>query len=173
MGLTLTNKKNLKKEAKINQIFDGIKLHLNESINSVDQSHTFFKIGLEDDLVKYINKYSENPLTLLAHTFNGHIDSINQILLDIVQKFFISHSRNVYKIFQSNESGNYLHFYIILKEDTLIKRRPYFSFLNDYDNELISNQFPILFEFISQKKEDEIKKVKEIKLENEESVKKG
>jgi hypothetical protein len=173
MGLSISNKKNVQQEEKLHQIFDGIKSHLNEAFDSVDKSHTYFKIGLEDDFVNYLNKYAENPITMISHSFDGHMDSIRLILEEVSQKFFLSQSKNIYKVFQSNPKGSFLHFYIILKEDTLKNRRPFFSFLNEYDKELLSKQFPIMFEFISQKKEDAVRKEKVINLENEESSKKG
>lgn len=173
MSLSVSNKKTIGQEEKIHQIFDDIKNSLYEACGSVDKSHTYFKVGLEDDFVNYLNKYAENPLTMISHSFDGHIDSIRLILEEISEKFFRTQNKNIYKVFKSNPKGNFLHYYIILKEDTLKNRRPFFSFLNEYDKEFLSKQFPIMLEFISHKKENVIRKEKVINIQNEEPSKKG
>jgi hypothetical protein len=172
MGLSIT-KKTADQEKAIHQIFDGLKHHLTEAFDSVNKSHTYFKVGLEDDFVNYLNKYAESPITMISHSFDGHMDAIRSILEEVSEKFFQTQKDNIYKIFRSNPKGNFIHFYIILKDDTLRNRRPFFSFLNEYEKELLSKQFPILFEFISQKKEDAVRKEKVINLENEGASKKG
>lgn len=173
MSLSVSNKKNIENEEKIDQLFVGIKNHLDEAVNSISKSHTYFKVGIEDDFVNYLNQYVANPLTTVSLNFDGHINAISSLLEGFSQGFFNTQKENILKIFKSNPKGNFLHFYIILKEDTLKNRRPFFTFLNKYDKEIISKQFPIMFEFISPKKEDEVKKDKTIILTNGNPSKKG
>jgi len=173
MGLSVTNKKAADQEHAIHQLFDEVKQQLTEAFESVNKSHTYFKIGLEDDLANYLSAYADSPMTMISHNFEGHVDAIRSILEDVAAKFFQTQKENIYKVFRSNPKGNFIHFYIILKDDTLKKRRPFFSFLNEYEKELLSKQFPILFEFISQKKENAVRKEKVINLENEGASKKG
>lgn len=167
MGLTLPKNRTSSQQENVELLLDGMKAHFSKAYNTVHESHSFFKIGLDDALAAYISRHIDNPLTMVSHSFDTHSKAVREMLETIALHFFRTQKDNILKVYVSNKKGNFLHFYIILNDDTLRNRRPFFSFLKDYEREALSQQFPILFDFIPTAKESFIRKEKEINLEYE------
>lgn len=167
MALSVSNQPSKEQQQYIHEIFSGIKNFLGVTTDSVNESHDYFKMGIEDDFVAYLNKYADSPMTMISHGIDGQLSEVAKILEAIVCRFFFDNKDLIKRAFRSNEKGNFLHYFIVLKKDSLKNRRNFLAFLREYDKELLSRQFPIHFDFISASKISAIKIVKEISLADE------
>jgi hypothetical protein len=166
MSLSVTNK-NSPKYKNVNNVYDGVKNILVETHKAVSESHNYFQAGLNDELANFISKQIEKPLDFMADVIDSQMKDVREGLENaIVSRLFIDNKNSINKVYRSNDAGNLLHYYIILKNDSLKNRRVFLSFLNDYNKEKLSQRFPILFDFTSAKNEGAINKVKEISLKN-------
>lgn len=166
MSLEISNK-SPKKEKVVNNVYDGVKNILVETHKAFSESHNYFQIGLNDDLANFISKQIDKPLDFMSDVIDAQMNDVREGLENaIVSRLFIDNKDTINKVYRTNDSGNLLHYYIILKNDSLKNRRVFLSFLNDYNKEKLSQRFPILFDFTTTKNEGAINKVKEIPLKN-------
>lgn len=162
MSLSVQNR-DLSKNKNVNNVYDGVKNILIGTHKAVSESHNYFQAGLNDELATLILKQIERPLDFMSDTIDSHMNEIREGLENaIISKLFNDNRTLIYKAYRTNQSGNLLHYYIILKNDTLKNRRVFLSFLNEYGKEKLSQRFPILFDFVTKKDEGYINKIKEI-----------
>lgn len=166
------NPKFSRKEQQVHGVLDGLKEVFHQRLSDVNSSKQFFNAGISDQLAQYIGKYIDEPLTIVSHGLNDHYETIRDLLESYLEKELFQCVDTDGRIIRTNNEGNLLHYCIILEKDTLKNRRPFFNFLKSYDNYQLSNQFPILFDFVSSKFESSLNNVKEFKL-NEGLSKKG
>jgi len=169
MALKVSDK-NSQAEKSINEVYEGIKTMLTHSFNSIDSSHNYFKMGLDDEFGNFLAENINSPITtILSQGISAQMDAISKFLETGTTAFFVDNKEKIKSVYRTNKSGNFLHYYILLKKDTLKNRRNFFDFLNDYEKENISKQFPIFFDFISARRAKNVKIAKVIALDDEKS----
>jgi rRNA-processing protein FCF1 len=114
----------------------------------IKNSATMLSLGVDTDLLVYIKKALQDPISQLLFAKDNIDATITSFVVLVLKKFFETHQDKISKVLRTETYNNDLHFSIILKDDTPSNRESIFSFLRDYKTTKLSDSFPIYFQFV-------------------------
>jgi hypothetical protein len=166
MQSSTTNSPKTAPDQLIHLMLKAMEIRVDELKSNVKISQEVLPMGIHTDLAALFKKVLEDPITQLLAMKQGMDSSIASLVTRIVKEFFSINLELIEKI-AITETGvsSELHFSIVLKEDKRENRAIIFSFLRDYKNTNLWENFPIYFQFVPKEISNKIL-VKEIIVEN-------
>lgn len=152
-------------EANIGTVLNSLCQTLDNAHLNASNSAALMQMGIRDTMAEFISSTIQDPLNFLNHSV---ITNQNLILdsLDILVSGLVSNTPSITDaVYRSNKNGSFAQYFVILKDNKVVNRKPFFEFLNEYNTLPLSNVFPVHFDFISHDQESDIIKAKKIEPE--------
>ncbi len=139
-----------------------LQTNLDEFKDEVDRSYELLKIGEKTPLSQKIEQSLDNPIESIFG-MSIAIDAQVRIIVDrIVRAFIKSRANLIEAAFKTKLPTADLHYCIVLKKDSTQNRAKVFEFLDQYDLIDISENYPVIFQFVPVELVSEIEVQEEI-----------
>jgi hypothetical protein len=133
-----------------------LQTNLEDFKDEVDRSYELLKIGEKTTLSKEIEHSLDNPIQSIFG-LSTTIDVQVRLIIDrIVRAFIKSRAKLVASAYRTLLPTSDLHYCIVLNKDTTANRAKIFEFLDRYDLLDISENYPVIFQFVPQELAHEI-----------------
>jgi hypothetical protein len=138
-----------------------VKDGLYRSADEVDDGQEMLAhYGLKTSMVQFIEGFVSKPLDSTYASIKTLSDSLNNMVISLVETFFISHADKIERAFISDETESPLFFFVVLKDDTLENRSTINEFFSIYRNFEFANVFPAYIQFVSSQLANKINPIK-------------
>lgn len=139
-----------------------------EATNKVSDSLALYDIGTETEIVKTIKKTIQSPLSNITQVYDSIHKTVNDLKARLIISFVKARGKLVdFAAYTHDENAT--HVFLGLKKDSEDDRDEFYSLLNSYESNKISNSFPIIFHFINRELLGEVCNVQMISIDEQQA----
>lgn len=153
-------------QEKLSQSFSGFdqKVRIEQALSMFKQvfetlardagtSETLFNLGLEDEFTKIVKQLLENPIEELYGTIRKISFEFSELQKMIINQFILLSFKktDLCAAYLEKNDNSPLTYHLCLKENSLHNRGKIRKILGTYNDNEISEQFPVILHFIDER----------------------